>query len=202
MAASFKLFERCLDLNAWNKNMSTLSVSVQFNRCVLDSQWTMMLLSQDVSFRRHFKPEVLQLDSCSDNSSCPGTTHNFFYAFYPLPLLTNIIFYFLFLWKCRKNSPIIKHDKWHWTKLNLKGFVARQTLHSRQTFSFTCCMLTVSWHEIKQQNPGQEGWGITMIFKPIFPDFTNQRPSKKKCCKIFEIHLCMRTLRHYLITLV
>lgn len=75
-ATSFKHFERCLDWNAWNKNMSTLSVSIQFNRCIPDTHWTMMLLSQKVSFSRHFKPKVLQLNCFSDSISCPGATHD------------------------------------------------------------------------------------------------------------------------------
>lgn len=121
--ASFKLFERCLDLNAWNKNMSTLSVSIQFNRYVPDSQWAMMLLSQDLSFGRH----CLNQRSCSWIAAVTMTVvlEPLTIVLMPPSLSQPKWLYIFFLWKCRKKAPIIKLVKFHWRKLNLKCFVAR-----------------------------------------------------------------------------
>jgi len=59
---------------------------------------------------------------------------------------------------------------------------------------------------MKQQNPGQTGRGITMIFKPILPDFTNQRPGKKKksapCQDFWDSFMHAYTLGTDVITLL
>lgn len=131
MAASFKLFERFLDLNAWNKYLSTLSVSVRFNRHSPDTHWTMILLSQDVSFSRHFKLKDLQLDCCNDSKLVSL-------------VILRVDFFFFFLWKCQTNAQIIKHVKLNKTKLPLKGFTALQTL----LFSLGKCSVlhAACWH--------------------------------------------------------